>query len=121
MKESPLLLMKNALVNILGSFSLGYANRMPDFVNYGLALSGLVILSLLFSLRECWMILAIASTSICFAPYYPPIQAYMFGSFILLSFVAAKVLLWSCVVWTGDPFSAVQPSTTINCPAWQDG
>ena len=92
MKESPLLLMKNALVNILGSFSLGYANRMPDFVNYGLALSGLVILSLLFSLRECWMILAIASTSICFAPYYPPIQAYMFGSFILLSFVAAKVL-----------------------------
>ncbi len=92
MKESPLLLMKNALVNILGSFALGYANRMSDFVNYGLALSGLVILSLLFSFREYWMILAIGSNSFCFAPYYPPIQAYMFGSFVLLSFVAAKVL-----------------------------
>ncbi len=37
------------------------------------------------------MILAIGITSIGFTPFFPPIQAYMFGSFILLSFVAAKV------------------------------
>ena len=91
LRESPLLLIKNALVNVLASFSVGYAVGMPDGVNYGIALSGLVLLGLLVCLREYWMILAIGTSSIGFAPYFPPIQAYMFGSFILLSFVAAKI------------------------------
>ena len=91
LRESPLLLIKNALVNVLASFSVGYANGMPYPVNYAIASSGILILGLLLILREYWMILAICATSIGFAPYYPPIQAYMFGSFMLLSFVAAKV------------------------------
>ncbi len=88
--ESPLLLAKNALVNVLSSFSVGYASGMPDPVNYAIAFSGILILGLLLVLREYWMVLAIGSTSITFAPYYPPVQAYMFGSFLLLSFIAAK-------------------------------
>ncbi len=91
LSESPLILIKHALINVLASFSVGYAYAMGDGVNYGIALSGLVLLGLLFRLREYWMILAIGISSIGFAPYYPPVQAYMFGSFILLSFVAAKI------------------------------
>ena len=85
LNESPELLVKNAVLNILQSYGLGYKSNYM-MVNYLSALIGLVLIILLFWFREYLLLLAIGIASVSFTPYYPPIAAYMFGSYILIVF-----------------------------------
>jgi hypothetical protein len=53
-------------------------------VSYFSAAVGFVFCLLLLLKRQFLWILAIAASSATFTPYYPPIQVYMYGSFILI-------------------------------------
>jgi hypothetical protein len=84
LQNSPLLLIKNALVNYLQAFSIGYLNKAPDWFNYLIALSGAGFMSLLLYYRKYRLVGFMTLTVIGFVPYYPPIQAYMYGNYLLL-------------------------------------
>jgi hypothetical protein len=83
-KESPSLLIRNALFNILQSYSLGYeTNRI--YLSYIISFLGLIFIMLLLYTKQYLLFFAIGLSSIGFTPYYPPIPAYMFGSYSLLT------------------------------------
>ncbi len=84
LKEQPVLLAKNAITYFFAAFSIGYVNKASDWLNYLIAVSGLVFFILLCYHKKylllLWMILGIGG----FVFYYPPIPAYMYGNYILL-------------------------------------
>ncbi|MDO1446016.1 hypothetical protein Q0590_07120 [Rhodocytophaga aerolata] len=84
LKSHPILLIKNAVLNFFQSFSLGYFVDYPLWVNYLSSLAGFIFFILLFLKKHFLWIMAIAFNSLTFTPYYPPIQAYMFGGYILI-------------------------------------
>jgi hypothetical protein len=84
LRESPLLLIKNAIINYFQSFSIGYLNKAPDWLNYLIALSGAGFFGVLLYLRKYRLVGFMTLTVIGFVPYYPPIPAYMYGNYLLL-------------------------------------
>jgi hypothetical protein len=84
LSSSPFLLLRNAILNFFQSFSLGYFVDYPLWVSYLSSLVGFTFFMLLLMKRHFIWILAIALNSLTFTPYFPPIQAYMFGGYILL-------------------------------------
>ncbi|GAA4406074.1 hypothetical protein GCM10023187_25120 [Nibrella viscosa] len=83
-KRDPWLVLKNTFINTLLSFSVGYVVGASDWVNYGLAFLGLLIIVYLQAGRQQFYILATLATVTTFTLYYPPIPAYMFGAYPLL-------------------------------------
>jgi len=83
LSESPLLLARNALLNILESYGIGYKVNMMS-VNYMSAFLGFILILFLLYFREYFLFFIIGFSSISFTPYFPPIGAYMFGSYILI-------------------------------------
>ncbi len=77
-------LLRNAAVNFLQGFSIGYMSGQPPWVQYAIAGSGAVFLMLLLATRQFWLAAALAVTCATFTPYYPPIPAYMYGAYLLL-------------------------------------
>ncbi|HFU74787.1 MAG TPA: hypothetical protein ENK66_00930 [Arcobacter sp.] len=83
LQESPELIVKNAFLNIFQSYGLGHkANNY--IVNYISVFIGFLLIVFLLYFKEYILFLAIGIASISFSPYYPPIAAYMFGSYILI-------------------------------------
>lgn len=82
-QENPAMLLRNAILNILQSYSIGYMTGHP-FINYLSAMLGLIIIGLLLYTRQYILFLAIGMASGGFTPYYPPIAAYMYGSYLLI-------------------------------------
>ena len=83
-KNDPWIFVRNALLNIFQSYSVGYVNEAPRWVHYTAAFIGFIaVLCLLYS-RQFIPFLAVGLASGGFTLYYPPIQAYMYGAFILL-------------------------------------
>jgi hypothetical protein len=83
-RKAPFMLLKNAILNFFQSFSVGYFVDYPLWVSYLSSFFGFIFFNLLLIKRNFLWIAAIALSSLSFTPYYPPIQAYMFGSYILL-------------------------------------
>jgi hypothetical protein len=84
LQESPLLLFKNAVVYFFGSFGPGYINKAPQWLNYLLSAAGLLFFMLLLYHRK-YLILIYSTLGVAgFVFYYPPIQAYMYGNYLLL-------------------------------------
>ena len=81
-KESPWLLARNAVLNTIQAFGVGYDNHLvwtrPLTVGIGL----LVIALFLFTKEWVWGIGVLAYAS-AFTFYYPPIVTYLFGAYIL--------------------------------------
>ncbi len=99
-QESPALLVKNALVYFFGGFSLGYINKAPHLLNYALAASGLLFFGLLLYRKKGYLVLAVVLTMAGFVLYYPPIQSYMYGSYLLL--------VWGFIeIFVPNPFVSV--------------
>ncbi|TDB63475.1 hypothetical protein [Arundinibacter roseus] len=92
-KQHPFLLIKNSVVYFFGAFSLGYINKAPDWLNYFLAATGFLYFVFLLYKRKYWLLAASTITVIGFAPYYPPIQAYMYGNYLLLIWALIEVIL----------------------------
>jgi hypothetical protein len=82
LKESPSLLVSNAIKNTLGGYSVGY------FVGHSLLQDMAIILGASFALmlllfRQFFWFLAIGLSLIPFASFYPPIPAYMYGTYLI--------------------------------------
>ncbi|GHB83303.1 hypothetical protein [Persicitalea jodogahamensis] len=84
LRKNTLLLAKNAAAYFFGAFSLGYVNKGADWLNYLVSASGLVFFLWLLLRKKyqllLWMVLSVAG----FVFYYPPIQSYMYGNYLLL-------------------------------------
>lgn len=87
----PGLLVRNAILNFLQGFSVGYKTEAPNWVRYAVASTGLLFILLMAFTRQ-WVLLAANALALgSFAPYFPPIPAYMFGSYLLLAVGAAVI------------------------------
>lgn len=90
-ERHPLEMVRNAVINTLESFSFGYPVGHLGLA-YMSALIGLMVLIVLFALRM-YEIIAVAFFSVSgFIFYYPPIPAYMFGSYFILAFAFVTVI-----------------------------
>lgn len=83
LSENPKLAIKNALLNIFQSYSIGYKVG-NEVIAYASAFLGFLMIVLLLYSKQYILFLAIGLLSSSFTPYYPPIAAYMYGSYILL-------------------------------------
>jgi hypothetical protein len=81
--DSPLMLVRNAALNIFQSFGPGYVTASRG-LSYASAFLGLLVLLLLLVRRKFLWVVAIGLCSITFTPYCPPIPVYMFGAYILI-------------------------------------
>lgn len=90
-KDHPLQLARNAVLNVLQGFSVGYPVGHPVLA-YASALIGLAVLALLVVCRMYVTIALIFAGVAGFVAYYPPIPAYMFGNYLLLSLALASIV-----------------------------
>lgn len=89
--NEPLLLVKNLVLNIISSYGISYKTGNQILIYTNVIIGSLVILSLIY-FRQWFLILFIGSINITFTPYYPPIAAYMFGAFIVITYAATVIL-----------------------------
>lgn len=82
-KENPMMFVKHMLLNITESYSVGYKVGNKTLI-YLSAFLGLLMMVLLLYTKQYILFLAIGFASGSFTPYFPPIGAYMYGSYILL-------------------------------------
>jgi len=93
--ESPVRMVRNAVLNMLQSFSFGYPVARPNLA-YASAAFGAVVIVLLLLTAQYSLVVGIGAVTVGFAPYFPPIPAYMFGAYMLLGVGVAEVArrLW---------------------------
>ena len=90
-KEQPWQLAKNAALNILQSFSVGYPVGHEKLA-YTSAFFGLIVFIILIKTR-LYFILVLAFANVAgFAFYFPPIPAYMFGNYFLLTLALVTIV-----------------------------
>jgi hypothetical protein len=80
--ERPDLLVRNALLNLFQTFSIGYVTASRP-LSYLSALAGLACCVLLLVTRRWLFVLAIAASSVTYALYHPPVPVYLFGTYLL--------------------------------------
>jgi len=86
LREHPVLLTRNAVLNIAQAFLLGYQTRRGDGLNYLVAGLGAAF-ALGLAWRRAWFyLLVIPLATLTFTPYYPPIRAYMYGAYAFIVF-----------------------------------
>jgi hypothetical protein len=87
-KENPLMICKNIILNTTQAYSFGYSHslnqKFGNKIIYASILIGLIMIGLLLYAKQYILFLAIGFASGSFTLYYPPIISYMFGNFILL-------------------------------------
>lgn len=86
--EMPLIVVRNAVLNLLASYSIGYVTRSLS-LTYLSAASGAVFLGILLWRRRFVSVIAIGACSATFVPYYVPVPVYMFAAYALI--VAALI------------------------------
>jgi len=91
LKESPMLLLVNAVKNTLGGYSFGYFVGSPLIQNMAIIFGGIFALLLLLFRQYVWF-LAIGLSLISFTWFYPPIPAYMYGSYLIIIVSFIQVL-----------------------------
>lgn len=90
-KDHPLQMIRNASLNTLQSFSVGYPVGHLALA-YVSALVGFIALVVLVICRMYVTIALILAGVAGFVAYYPPIPAYMFGNYLLLSLALASIV-----------------------------
>lgn len=83
LEESPMMIIKHLVLNVAQSYSIGYKVGNPKII-YTSAFIGIIMMLLLLYTKQYILFLAIGFTGGSFTPYYPPIGAYMYGSYILI-------------------------------------
>ena len=84
--ESPLMFAKNAIVNSAMGFSPGYIVKGGDFANYSMGLIGFVVFLLMMVSRQFALAIAIIVSCSTYTLYFPPVPAYLYGNYLLLSY-----------------------------------
>jgi len=82
--ECPTMFIKHAVLNTLQLYSFGFYSKGSEIFKYLSAAIGFIVLLSLLFLRQYWIIILIGIPSVTFTWFYPPIPAYMFGSYIFL-------------------------------------
>jgi hypothetical protein len=82
--SSPLLYLKNALVNSAAAFSIGYLSGKPDWLNYLLSGFGLLVILLFVRYKQWIYLISMGLLAFSYTLYYPPVPAYLFGNYALL-------------------------------------
>ncbi len=82
-KESPLMIAKHLILNVAQSYSIGYKVGNNKII-YASAFIGIIMMLLLLYTKQYILFFAIGFAGGAFTPYYPPIGAYMYGSYILI-------------------------------------
>lgn len=95
LKTDQYLVIRNALLNLAQSFSIGYLVDYPKLRVHSI-LAGLLVLSVFLYSRQFVLVLGILASSIGFVLYFPPIPAYMFGSYLLMVYGAIES--WSRLI-----------------------
>lgn len=86
----PVLLIRNATLNFGQSFFIGFRPGAGDLMNTLLSISGYLILLffLLMKNRRIWLLLlSITCYSVTYVLYFPPIQSYHYGAYLLILFL----------------------------------
>ena len=91
LKESPLLLFSNAIKNTLAGYSFGYFVGSP-LLQWLAIISGGSFGLILLALRQYFWFLAIGLSLITFTSFYPPIPAYMYGSYLIIVVAFLRML-----------------------------
>ena len=91
LRDSPLLLISNALKNTLAGYSFGYFVGNPLIQKLAMA-GGALFVSVLFFYRQYVWFLAIGLSLITFTSFYPPIPAYMYGSYLIIIVAFIRLL-----------------------------
>ena len=81
--DNPLILIRNAFLNLFQVFSIGYIVDSL-FLSYIDTVLGFIVFIFLIYTKQFLWIIAILASSISFVLYYPPIPAYNFASYLLL-------------------------------------
>ena len=84
-QQHPLMMFRNVLLNYLQSFTIGYLTEQPVAVYYGMAAAGVFVVALLLYFKQYLIFIGASAASSTFVLYYPPIPAYMYGSYLILS------------------------------------
>lgn len=85
-REEPFMFIRNALLNSLQIFSIGYINLGIFSINLGSAIIGALFLIALLISGQFALVTGICLSAITFCLYYPPIQAYHFGAYVISIF-----------------------------------
>lgn len=92
-KEKPLMIIRNALLNGFQGYGLGYINGAPYIIHVLMALAGFVFFVFL-SIRKYWFeLLAIGFSHASFTFFYPPIQNYYYGTILLIVVFFIRLLV----------------------------
>ncbi len=89
-KSDPMMIIKNATLNVLQSYSFGYKVGNIKIVYLSIFIGMIIVTSLLY-FRQYILFFAIGLAGGTFTLYYPPIPAYMFGSYILIVFAIINI------------------------------
>ena len=89
--EHPFELGRNALLNIGQSFSVGYPVGHLGLA-YVSSITGLIIMLILIQRQMYARFLMLFTGVAGFVTYYPPIPAYMFGNYLLLSLILTSIM-----------------------------
>lgn len=81
--ESPFLLLRNAVLNTLQVFSIGFIVDRPIMTSISTFIGFFVFTFLVYTRQFVWILAILASAS-SFALYFPPIPAYNFAAYLLL-------------------------------------
>jgi len=82
LRNSPFLILKNAILNTLMGASLGYLAK-DKIINFFIAILGFLFLLTLFYYKKYVWILSILFSIITITPYYPPIPGYIYSMYLL--------------------------------------
>ena len=85
------MVLRNAVLNVTSAYSIGYktGNRL---IQYFSSFTGSVLVLLLLYFRQFFWFFSIGIACAGFALYYPPIAAYLFGSYILIVLAVISIL-----------------------------
>jgi hypothetical protein len=81
--DNPVLLARNAFVNMLQVFSVGHIVDRPMLSWLSTALGFFVLCFLVYTRQIVW-VLAVLASAMSFAWYFPPIPAYNFSAYLLV-------------------------------------
>ena len=90
--EHPFIYFRNAILNFLVGYSIGYTDAFPYWLKLIISLFGLVFACYLLYYRLYIDVLVIALSHVIFSPYFTPIPVFMFSTYILLIYALQKSL-----------------------------
>ncbi len=96
--EHSLNCIRNAALNTLQGFTIGYMTDKPYWLHLSMSFAGLLVIILLLISRQWLLIMSILMSLGTFVPFFPPIPAYMYGTYILLIYGLFRISDWVLTV-----------------------